>query len=247
MNIQTRSYEVKNGKAFPPIKRYAWLLALVIGVAGMFYPLLGLPVPFIMAALMGMSLFKGKYWCGNICPHGSFFDNLLQPVSRRMRVPEILRSKTVVAAVLLVFMVSMALRFVRLFGAMDPGAFYERLGLIFASTYLMVLLIGGLLAVTISPRAWCFFCPMGTLQGVLYKLGKALGLTKHSDEKVALTQPDHCRSCGKCSRACAVQLEPYKNLSENGQFEDERCIRCRACTEKCPAGILHLVKPEERG
>ena len=247
MNTHSHPYVVKSNRAFSPVRRYAWLLALVIGVAGMFFPLLGLLVPFIMAALMGMSLFKGKYWCGNFCPHGSFFDNLLQPVSRRVKVPEIFRSRAVIAAVLLVFMFSMTLRFVRVFEAMGTGEFYEKLGLIFAGTYLMVLLIGGLFAVIISPRTWCFFCPMGTMQGVLYKLGKGLGLTRHADEKVTLTQPEHCRSCGKCSRVCAVQLEPHKNLSENGQFEDGRCIRCRACTEKCPAGILHLAKPGERG
>ncbi len=59
------------------ISQYAWIVALLIGIGGQFLPQLGLLVPFIMITLIVMSLFKGKYWCGNFCPHGSLFDNLI--------------------------------------------------------------------------------------------------------------------------------------------------------------------------
>lgn len=239
------SFYIKTNRSFTLFRRYAWLLTILIGVGGQFVPALGLLVPFIMAALIVMSLFKGKYWCGNYCPHGSFFDNLLQPLSRHVKIPAILRSRPLIAAVLLFFIYNMTARFFVVYEAMGTAEFYERLGFIFANTYLMVLLVGGLLAVAINPRTWCQFCPMGTMQAVLYKLGKALGLTGRFDEKVALEHPALCHSCAKCARVCPIQLEPYLGFSEGNRFEDERCIRCDTCINNCPAGILHLANDRQ--
>lgn len=244
-NARPASFYIKTNRSFSVVRRYAWILTILVGIGGQFIPSLGLLVPFIMAALIGMSLFKGKYWCGNFCPHGSFFDNLLQPISRQMKIPEFLRSRPVIAAVLLFFMYNMTSRFINIYGAMGTAQFYERLGFIFANTYLMVLLIGGLLAFTITPRTWCQFCPMGTMQTIFYKLGKVLDLAKKTDEKVSVGHPDLCSSCGKCARVCPVQLTPYLNFSQNHQFEDERCIRCHTCVNNCPAGILHMAGGEK--
>ncbi len=235
------SFYIKTNRSFTLFRRYAWLLAILIGIGGQFVPALGLLVPFIMAALIGMSLFKGKYWCGNYCPHGSFFDNLLQPLSRYGKIPAILRSRPLIAAVLLFFIYNMTARFFAVYGAMGTAEFYERLGFIFANTYLMVLLVGGLLAVVINPRTWCQFCPMGTMQTAFYRLGKALDLTGRFDEKVVVEHPELCHSCAKCARVCPIQLTPYLGFSENYRFEDERCIRCNTCVKNCPAGILHLA------
>lgn len=242
---RSASYYIKTSRSFSLVKRYAWFLTLLVGVGGQFFPLLGLLVPFIMAALVGMSLFKGKYWCGNYCPHGSFFDNLLQPISRQVKIPGVLSSRLVVAAVLLFFMYNLTNRFIHIYGTMDAGQLYERIGFVFSSTYLVVLLIGGLLAVAINPRTWCQFCPMGTMQEIFYKLGKALGLAGKYDEKVTVKHPELCRSCGKCARVCPVQLEPHRNFSQDYQFEDERCIRCYTCVKNCPPGIIELAGKEK--
>ncbi len=241
MSKQPPSYYLKTSRAFSPLYKYAWLLTVLIGIGGQLFPLLGLLVPFIMAALLATSLFKGKYWCGNYCPHGSFFDNLLKPLSRHLKVPQLFRAKAFIIFVLLFFMYNLAARFINVYDAMGTGEFYEKLGLIFASTYLMVLLVGGLLAVIINTRTWCHFCPMGTMQILMYKLGKALGLTNKTDKKVTLEQPDLCRSCGKCARVCPMQLTPHQNFSENYQFDDEQCIRCHICIESCPPAILSLA------
>lgn len=241
MSTQPASYYLKTSRAFSPVRKYAWLLTVLIGIGGQFFPLLGLLVPLIMAALLVTSLFKGKYWCGNYCPHGSFFDNLLQPLSRHLKVPPLFRSKAFIVFVLLFFIFNLTLRFINVYGAMGTGEFYEKLGLIFASTYLVVLLAGGLLAVIIDARTWCHFCPMGTMQTLMYKLGKALGLTNKTDEKVTLEQPELCRSCGKCARVCPMQLAPHQNFSENHQFDDEQCIRCHTCIKNCPVATLSLA------
>ncbi len=240
------TFYIKTKRSFTPVRAYAWILTVLIGIGGQFVPLLGLLVPFIMVALMGTSLFKGKYWCGNFCPHGSFFDNLIGPISRHKNIPAFLRSKPVIAAVFIFFMFNLGRRFIDVYATLGTGAFLERLGLVFATTYLMVLLIGGLLGLAVNERTWCQFCPMGTIQVLFYKLGKAVGLAKNTDEKVTISHPELCHSCGKCARVCPMQLSPYLQLSEDQQqFDDEKCIRCNTCTHNCPAGILQMAKPQE--
>jgi len=242
---QAASFYIKTNRSFSLIRSYAWILTVLIGIGGQFIPRLGLLVPLIMMALMGMSLFRGKYWCGNFCPHGSFFDNLLQPLSRNTRIPGFLRSKYLIAAFLLFFMYNLGRRFIHVFEALGGAEFYDRMGLVFSTTYLMVLLAGGLLALTINARTWCQFCPMGTFQTLFYKLGKAIGLNKNTDLKVTITHPDLCHSCGKCARVCPMQLKPYKEFKESSQFRDENCIRCNTCVNNCPADALQLATPGE--
>jgi len=238
-------FYIKTNRAFTLIRRYIWIITLLIALGGQFIPVLGLLAVAIMAVMMLLSLFKGKYWCGNFCPHGSFFDNLLQPLSRQKKIPDFLRSRLVIAAALIFFIYNMGRRFIRVYALLGTAAFYERLGFIFANTYLMVLLIGGLLAVAINPRTWCQFCPMGTIQIFLYKLGKILGLSKKTDEKVVIEHPALCHFCAKCARVCPMQLTPYLEFSDNHFFEDERCIRCYTCVNNCPAGILHIASRQK--
>jgi len=244
-NSQPVSFYIKTQRSFSPVRKYIWILTIVIGLGGQFAPLIGLLVPFIMIALMGMSLFKGKFWCGNFCPHGSFFDNLLGPISRHTRIPQFLKSRVLIAAVLVFFMFNLSRNFISVMVRLGTADFYEQLGLIFSTTYLMVLLLGGLLGVLINERTWCQFCPMGTIQTIFYKVGKTLGLAKNSDERVTVSHPDLCHSCGKCARVCPMQLTPYLQFSEDHQFNDEKCIRCNTCVHNCPAGILQMAGPQE--
>lgn len=60
--------------------------------------------------------------------------------------------------------------------------------------------VGVPLAILFTPRSWCQFCPMGTMQRLSYKLGKALGVTKNTDEKISIESKSLCHSCSKCSR-----------------------------------------------
>lgn len=62
------------------------VLPLIV-IGGLFYPLLGYLVVSMIAVLLVMSLFRGRYWCWNLCPRGAFLDIVLSKVSLNRPMP----------------------------------------------------------------------------------------------------------------------------------------------------------------
>lgn len=241
------NYYIKTNRAFTPIRKYAWIFTVFVAIGGLWEPKLGLLVIFIMAGLIGTAFFSGRYWCGNFCPHGSLFDTIIMPLSQNRRIPEFLKSRFMILGFFAFFMFNFSrkiLKVTELWGAFN---FLDRLGFVFVTTYLMVLIVGGAFAIFINPRTWCQFCPMGTMQKVSYKLGKAMGVNKKTDKKITISSREKCHACGKCSRVCPFQLTPYLEFSEDNQLENIDCIKCSTCVKNCPAKILSLkTKGEAR-
>jgi NAD(P)H-flavin reductase/NAD-dependent dihydropyrimidine dehydrogenase PreA subunit len=234
------NFYIKTNRAFTLVRTYAWLLTLLIAFAGLWIPKLGLLVLPIMAALTLTSFFKGRYWCGNFCPHGSLFDNIYIKVSNNKSIHAIFKSKITRVVFFSWFGFQLTRRFIKAFASFGTESFLDKVGFIFVMTYLMVLAISLITSTINNSRSWCNICPMGTIQTVSYKLGKLLGATKKTDQKVTIKDKNMCHTCGKCSRVCPMQLEPHTEFSENNQFDDEACIRCSTCVNNCPAGILTL-------
>ncbi len=234
------SFYIKTNRIFTPIRKYAWIFVPIVAFGGLWLPKLGLFMIPIMVALAVIGFFKGKYWCGNLCPHGSLFDRLVMPFSANRKIPAFLKSRTAMAIMFTWFMYIMVSRLIKVFAIWGSASFLDKLGYVFVMNYLMVTVLGALLAFTVSPRAWCNFCPMGTLEIMSYKLGKLLKINKKTDEKVTVASKDMCHTCGKCSRVCPMQLSPYLEFSDKNQFDSEACIRCSTCVRNCPAGILSL-------
>lgn len=240
--MSTLSYYMKTERRFTPIRKYAWLITVLVAIGGQFVPEFGLLVPFIMVALMATSLFKGRYWCGQFCPHGSFYDTLILPLSRNRRVPHFLKSKAFISFFFLFFLFNLGRRFYLVYENLHQPL--QQVGFIFSNTYLIVMILGGLLGVLFTSRTWCHFCPMGTIQVLSYTLGRGLGLSRW-DKRVTIKREELCHNCGKCARICPLHLKPYLHFNEKNQFDDENCIRCNTCVKNCPAGILSLSTKEE--
>ena len=68
-----------------------WILLVFLGV-GIVYLVIGLLAIICMLAPVMMAPFKGRYWCGNYCPRGSFYDNVIAKISPKKTVPVFFRS-----------------------------------------------------------------------------------------------------------------------------------------------------------
>ncbi|MGI6144435.1 MAG: 4Fe-4S binding protein [Clostridia bacterium] len=232
---------LKTNRIFTPVRKYGWLFTVLVAFGGLYEPKLGLSVLLIMVGLLITSFFNGRYWCGNICPHGSLYDRILLPLSRNVEIPAFLKSKTFIVLFFVLFMINFVRRALVAFQAWGTYDFLDKFGFIFVTTYLVVLVIGGTLALLTTPRTWCQFCPMGSMQIAVHWLGKAIGVTQKTEKKLTISDKAKCRNCGKCAMVCPFQLKPYLEFSENNQFENINCIKCATCVKNCPVGILSIT------
>ena len=223
------------------IRKYGWIFAFVVAFGGLWVPRLGLLLIPMMLALGIMGFFRGKYWCGNFCPHGSLFDGIIMPLGRNVPLPGVFKSRLVIWGAFAVFMLGLASRLAPVISDWGALGSWDRLGYVFVFNYLVVTVVGSILGLTINSRAWCAICPMGTFQTVAHGIGSRLGANDGTDLKVYASDTEACRECGKCAMVCPMQLSPYEGWTEEGWFEDERCIKCGICTEHCPFAVIELV------
>ncbi|MTI96785.1 MAG: 4Fe-4S binding protein [Firmicutes bacterium] len=234
------SYYLKTNRVFTSLKRYAWLFLPVVVLGGLWFPVLGLLLIPVMLTLAVLGFFGGNVWCGKICPHGSLFDQYAALLSRNRPIPKVLRSLWVRIPAFAWFGYMLGMRLMRVAQLWGELNFWDRLGYIFVMNYLVVTIVGTTLALVISPRAWCNFCPMGTLQRISLWLGRITGGNKKTEQMVTIESTDKCHTCATCARVCPMHLEPYRKFNENNQFDSYDCIRCSTCVAYCPADILSL-------
>jgi polyferredoxin len=154
----------KTNRVFTKFKNYSWIMVPLIAIGGMYIPKLGLLLIPIMLTLIVLGFLKGKYWCGNLCPHGSLFDKFLLPLSPNGKIPSFLTSKYTKAAFFIFYMVMFSSRLLKAFASWGSMTFLDRLGFVFAANYLIPTIVGISLALFVNPRSWCAFCPMGTME-----------------------------------------------------------------------------------
>jgi len=236
---------IKTNRIFTSFKKYSWILVPTIAFGGLFFPKLGLLLIPIMIALLTLGFFKGKYWCGNLCPHGSLFDSLVLQLSPNKKIGAFFRLTPLKLAFFAFYMTMFAMRLVKVSSFWGSMMYLDKLGFVFAVNYLVPTTIGIVLALFNNPRSWCSFCPMGTMEQLAYKLGKLTGWNKSTDRKVSVAAAELCHKCAKCARVCPMQLLPYQEFSAANQFSNENCIRCGTCVANCPAGILTMANEKE--
>lgn len=121
--------------------------------------------------------------------------------------------------IFLLLMGLMSYRIITVIGTLNN---FEKVGMILASVCLVTTSIAIIVGSYLSPRAWCTFCPMGTVQRVL---GGKRHRLKLDEEK--------CIEYGKCEKICPMQLKILEN-------ETRDCIKCGRCIEVCPKDALRF-------
>lgn len=210
------------------IHQWSWIILLVFCIGGLFYPVLGLAAIVCMLAPVVVAFFRGRMWCGNFCPRGSFSDILLPGISRKAKIPSLLKSTGFKITFLTLMMSAFAVQLVLAWGNLPAvGAVFIRMVLI---TTLLTLFLG----VIYSPRTWCAFCPMGTMA---HYVSKVQAFRKNA-QHVSFDR-SKCISCKICTKNCPIGID-VASYKETGTVVHADCLKCSVCIDKCPKKALQL-------
>ena len=202
---------------------------------------------YITGFLLTTSVLCGRFICGYVCPMG-----LLQDLLYKIKTPKLnvrLRYARYIKYVILVLFVFI-LPFLVINELSGLGApwFCKYIcpsGTIFASFPLLAandslrglagaqflwkasLAIGLIILTTVVFRFFCrVLCPLGAI----YSMFNGIAFFRmHLDE-------DKCVSCGKCHKACHIQIDPVK------QPNSPECVRCAKCMNACGVRALRYRK-----
>ena len=142
-----------------------WLLPIVV-IGGLFIPVLGYLVVAMMAFFLTLSIFKGRYWCWNLCPRGAFLDTIMSKVSRNKPMPRAMINPITRWSVLVILMTFLVFRIV------STGGNLIAIGAVFVSMCLITTVVSIFIGFLAKHRGWCAICPMGLLQEEIHKKRK---------------------------------------------------------------------------
>ena len=206
-----------------------WIL-LVYLVIGYFYPVTGCLAIICMIAPVAFAVRKGRWWCGNACHRGNFYDRMLAKYSPHKPIPTFVRTKG--------FRIFMVMFIFSMFGIQMYRAWgnWSDMGRVFWTIILITTIVGVILSFIYAPRTWCSFCPMGTLSSwVTPRSGKLPGNYRR------IIVGEKCTTkCKLCSAVCPMQLKPYKSRNNEEGFLHPDCIKCGCCVNGCPLKVPEM-------
>ncbi len=87
----------------------------------------------------------------------------------------------------------------------------------------LLILVAIILASIKSYRPFCkYLCPLGAIYGFFNPISSYR----------LVVDTDKCVSCGKCQKACGMDIKTYENPNSMD------CIRCGSCISACPEGAI---------
>lgn len=203
-----------------------WILLIYL-VVGYFYPVIGFLALICMIAPVSFALRRGRWWCGNACPRGSFYDRILSRYSPHRPIPAFVRSRG--------FRIFMVMFIFAMFGIQMYHAWgdWNAMGKVFWTIILITTIVGIILSFIYAPRTWCSFCPMGTLSS---------WVTPRSGNLPAgyrrIFVGERCTTrCKLCSAVCPMQLTPHESRNQEEGFLHPDCLKCSRCTIGCPLKV----------
>lgn len=197
-------------------KKYSFTLLIGFILLGVFDLRFAVVAAICMIAPVIVSIYKGRFWCGNLCPRGNFYDNIVSQFSNKRRPPKFFKSyyfRTIILAIMMTVFISGVYR--------NFGNFYE-IGIVFYRLIVATTIIGVLLSLVYNHRTWCNFCPMGTLASITGKFRKSQKVLKVSTS---------CVSCKLCEKKCPMGLVPHDYKGDLLSHPD--CIQCGKCAIAC--------------
>jgi polyferredoxin len=193
-------------------------------IVGFYYPAIGLLALICMLGPVLMSFYRGRFWCGNFCPRGSFYDHVVNKISPHKQVPAFFRHPLWRLFMVCFIIVMFAVQTYFAWGSLSA------IGMVFLRLILVTTIVGLLLGVIFHQRTWCAFCPMGTM---------AHWISMRRRKHPLMVEAD-CVGCKACAKVCPMQLQPYTAKGQTNGFVHSDCLKCGRCVAECPKNALHF-------
>ena len=201
---------------------------------------------YVVGFLIFIGALMGRLVCGFLCPFGQVQDLLNKiPFPKKIRTfkwDKVLRKLKYV--IFLVFVILLPLVLTDVMGQGAPyfcklicpaGTLEGGLPLVLLNKAMrgaigwlyiwknMILIVTIILSIIIY-RPFCkYICPLGAFYSIFNKVS----IYRYSVDM------DKCIHCGKCAKACRMEVNPVENPNSC------ECIRCGRCKQACPA---HAIK-----
>lgn len=198
-------------------KKYSFTVLIAFILLGLIDLRFSLVAIICMVAPIILSIFRGRFWCGNLCPRGNFYDNIVSKFSNKREVPKFLKSYFFRALVVIFMMTMFTL------GIKENWGNLYGIGMVFYRIIVVTTIIGIVLSLFYNHRTWCSFCPMGTIAAIV---------SKFSTNKKVLQVSSNCVSCKICEKKCSLGIVPYEYKGDLLSHPD--CIQCGKCVSVCP-------------
>ena len=206
-----------------------WLLLGYI-VAGWFWPVVGWALLFYIIGTVATAFWRGRWWCGHVCPRGNMYLRLLSRFSPHRPIPPLVRTFWFRLMVVMIIFTSFGV------GIYSAWGEWSAMGAVFWRMILVTTIIGIVLSFIYAPMTWCSFCPMGSLAAWVAPRKAPLPkgfISVHIDDK--------CEAkCMTCALVCPLQLTPYESRGKAEGYLHPDCFKCGKCAQACPHKIAKL-------
>ncbi len=90
----------------------------------------------------------------------------------------------------------------------------------------------------LSGRVWCrFACPLAALMHIYHRFGRF----------AILPEKKKCISCNVCTSVCHQGIDVMSFANKGKPMVDPECVRCSACVQECPTGVLEFGSIDRDG
>ncbi len=189
---------------------------------------------------------KGAY-CGWICSCGALAETLGDTHRQKMPHGPRFNRLNMTGQVVLAF--AFVILIARVLGWIFPDSFFPGLFKELASgvpllnyKWLVDVMLAGVMGLGcyfwLSGRVWCrFACPLAALMHVYARFSR---FRIFSDKK-------KCNSCNVCTSVCHQGIDVMNFANKGLPMKDPQCVRCSACVQSCPTGVLSFGRYDNDG
>jgi len=202
---------------------------------------------------LGIYFFGKGVYCGWICSCGALAETLGDSLREKMpHGPRWNRFNMLGQGILAVAVVLLALRIVswvvpsagldRFLAVSQDGAGVGGIFRVLNYKWTVDVLLAGILGYGLyfwfSGRVWCrFACPLAALMHIYARFSRFR----------ILSEKKKCISCNVCTTVCHQGIDVMNFANKGTPMNDPECVRCSACVQSCPTGVLEFGQVDRDG